>query len=551
MRRVLLLSAVLIVLPSAVAFSDPADTVPLEHWAYDAVQMLVDAGVIVGYPKTNDFRGDRALTRYEFAMAISRLMDWAAEAHVGGQPVPGVKGPAGSAGPPGPKGERGTAGPKGATGDRGESGPEGPRGTITDEEVRKACEKLLDEFQTELGDVRGQLTELEESVGDLDGRIEALEAAQRRPMVTGWMDYRIGLVGDLWKNAEFDALTAKLGVEGPINEELTGKITLKMVDDAARVADARLTPPFPDTLGMGDAIWLDEALVSFNTDCITPVHWTVGRQFLQYGLGVAVSNDRLSQQGVRWQLPDIGGSSIGLDVFAGFAWYDWGRSFGINHDHYTAYRLAYERPTWHIAGSYLFDGAGDEQAWSVDLAANIWDRDLKFEYAELERTASRQRLDNCLAWMGSLDLINAGSVRLTGIASRADACYNVTFSQLHPYYETLQYDLAAYPGAIPWERWTRNALIFRGAKTFGALATVDVGDMPVEVRYAHIDPIYNTPPAWWPSYSVGLYDDLVAVSATRNIVDGLDVGFTYARQMSNTAQTDDIDLLQAAATVSF
>ncbi len=551
MRRALFLPAVLLALPAAITYSDLTETVPPEHWAYDAVQTLVDAGIVIGYPKTNDFRGDRALTRYEFAMAISRLMDWAADAHAGQEGPPGAKGPVGTAGPPGPKGERGAPGPEGAKGDKGDPGPAGSPGTITDEDVRRACQKLLDEFKTELADVREQATDLEQRVGDLDDRVEALEAAQRRPTVTGWIDYRIGLVGDLWKNAEFDALTAKLGIEGPINDELTGRITLKMVDDATRVADARLTPPFPDTLGMGDNVWLDEALVSFSTDCITPTHWTVGRQFLHHGLGLAVSNDRLSQQGVRWQLPDIGGTDIGLDVFVGFAWYDWGRSFGINHDHYTVYRLGYERPDWHVAGSYLFDGAGDEQAWSVDLAADVWDRDLKFEYAELERNASRRRLSNCLAWMGSLDLINAGSLKLTATASRADACYDVTFSQLYPYYETLQYDLTAYPGAIPWERWTRNALIFRGAKTFGAIAMIDVGDMPVEVRYAHLDPIYNTPPAWWPSYPVGLYDDLFAVSATRNIVDGLDVSFAYARQMSDTPASGDLDLLQAAAVVSF
>ncbi len=551
MRRALSALVVVLCLYPATAFSDLAGTVPLEHWAYDAVQTLVDAGVIVGYPKTSDFRGDRALTRYEFAMAISRLMDWASDARPASAGAPGPGGPPGSAGAPGPKGERGDAGAPGPKGDKGDAGPQGPPGQVTDDDVRQACQKLLDEFKTELADIGAQAADLDQRLADLDDRVGVLETARRRPTITGWIDYRIGLVGDLWKNAEFDALTAKLGIEGPITDELTGKITLKMIDDAARVAAARVTPPFPDTLGLGDNVWLDEALLSFSTDWLTPTEWTVGRQFIQYGLGLAVSTDRLSQQGVHWRLPDIGNTNTALDVFTGLAWYDWGRSFGINHDHYTAYRLAYERPEWHIAGNYLFDGAGDEQVWSVDLAANIWNRDLTFEYAELERTASRQRLTNCLAWMGSLDLINAGDVKVTGIASRADPCYDVAFSQLYPYYETLQYDLATYPGAIPWERWTRNALIFRGARTLAAIATVDIGETPIELRYAHLDPVYNTPPAWWPNYAVGAYDDLVAISATRNIVDGLDVTFTYARQMSDVAGADDLDLLQAAAEVSF
>ncbi len=50
--------------------------VPYDHWAYDAVQKLVDEGAIVGYPKTHEFKGDREMTRFEFAMAIGRLMEW-------------------------------------------------------------------------------------------------------------------------------------------------------------------------------------------------------------------------------------------------------------------------------------------------------------------------------------------------------------------------------------------------------------------------------------------------------------------------------------------
>ncbi len=48
--------------------------VPFDHWAYDAVQQLIDMGIIIGYPD-GCFRGDRTLTRYEFAMALSRLLD--------------------------------------------------------------------------------------------------------------------------------------------------------------------------------------------------------------------------------------------------------------------------------------------------------------------------------------------------------------------------------------------------------------------------------------------------------------------------------------------
>ena len=51
----------------------PFADVPIDHWAYDAVSQLQDLGIIIGYPD-GTFSGRRALTRYEFAMALSRAI---------------------------------------------------------------------------------------------------------------------------------------------------------------------------------------------------------------------------------------------------------------------------------------------------------------------------------------------------------------------------------------------------------------------------------------------------------------------------------------------
>ncbi len=549
MGRGLFLCVVLSGLPCAGASSDPADTVPLGHWAYDAVQTLVDAGIIIGYPKTEDFRGDRALTRYEFAMAISRLLEWAGE-YPGTPGEPGPKGPRGDDGPPGPKGARGDPGPPGPKGDRGEPGPQGPPGRVSDDDVRKACEKLLNEFRTELADARGQADALGESLDDLDERVDTLEATERRPEVTGWIDYRIGLVGDLWKNAEFDALTAKLAIEGPITDELTGKISLKMIDDATRVAEARLTPGFDDPLGLGDSVWLDEAHVEFTTDWLTEIDWTVGRQFVDYGLGLAVSNQRLSQQGFRTQFPDIGGIDLYADFFVGGAWADFGNAFGINHDQYVAGHLAFQRPSWHLAGTYLFDGAGDERAWGIDTGVDLWGHELAFEYARMERDAGRMPGLGADAWLGTLELIDTKRVRLVGTASDASPCYSIVFSQLFPYYETLQYGIVYGDDTIPWERWLRSRPIFHGARTLGAIANVHVGDTLVEVRYLNLDPkcrlCYTKT-----LYATIHYRDLLAISATRSIVDGLDMTLTWGHEFSNLPEPEDLDLIQGALSTSF
>ncbi|HCU34789.1 MAG TPA: S-layer protein, partial [Armatimonadetes bacterium] len=59
---------------TTLAEDNPAGTVPFDHWSYDAIETLCNAGVIIGYPD-GSFRGNRGLTRYEFAMAVSRLLD--------------------------------------------------------------------------------------------------------------------------------------------------------------------------------------------------------------------------------------------------------------------------------------------------------------------------------------------------------------------------------------------------------------------------------------------------------------------------------------------
>src|SRR5260370_6920321 len=64
--------AAIVVARPALAQGPFAD-VPTDHWAYDAVNELAKQGIVNGYPDST-FGGKRALTRYEFAMAIQRML---------------------------------------------------------------------------------------------------------------------------------------------------------------------------------------------------------------------------------------------------------------------------------------------------------------------------------------------------------------------------------------------------------------------------------------------------------------------------------------------
>lgn len=84
----LLLGLTLWFLPApakAAAFPD----VPTDHWAYEAVQYMQDKGFVEGYPD-GEFKGNRTLTRYEFAIVIARVYDKLVEEFESGEIAPDV-----------------------------------------------------------------------------------------------------------------------------------------------------------------------------------------------------------------------------------------------------------------------------------------------------------------------------------------------------------------------------------------------------------------------------------------------------------------------------
>src|SRR6476620_5157039 len=109
MRRTALLVALAsaVLLGRAAHAQGPFADVPTDHWAYDAVNQLAAQGIFTGYPD-GTFGGKRALKRYEFAVAIQRMLqdvqrriDAASAAHEtkphGGAPPPPTTGGASQA----------------------------------------------------------------------------------------------------------------------------------------------------------------------------------------------------------------------------------------------------------------------------------------------------------------------------------------------------------------------------------------------------------------------------------------------------------------------
>ena len=74
MKKMLaVVAAASLVAVAAPAFANPFSDVPMNHWAYDAVETLAAKGILEGYPDET-FRGKKVMTRYEIASVIARMM---------------------------------------------------------------------------------------------------------------------------------------------------------------------------------------------------------------------------------------------------------------------------------------------------------------------------------------------------------------------------------------------------------------------------------------------------------------------------------------------
>jgi len=538
----------------------PMETVPFSHWAYDGCQQLTDLGIIIGYPD-GSWRGDRPLTRYEFAMAISRLLDTAK-----------LLGPPGAEGQPGPPGRQGEAGPPGPPGLAGPQGPPGPQGApgeaiFREESVAAIVNKLLDEFAPEMADLRSRLQSLDEQVGSLSARVTKL-SGPRRFETSGWVDYRLGFQGDtIGSSGAFDAISARLSVQGHLTDDIVGRVSLRAADVINPLSVIGIETwegpsfsdlPGPRPRGYGDNdVWLEEAYATFPTRHGLSGQWTVGRQFQSYGMGLLVNNERRAQQGLRFQKHGLFGRNLDFDAFYGGGTYDWTPipAPSDGSDLYVSLRLACQRPRWSVGLNALPDGVGDEQAWSADLWINLGDdRNLHAEYAQMQNHVNRELFPGIAvpyAFGLSVDLLHTPHLALQGFYCRVSSEYDVVYSSIHPYYELIE----GYPpnaNHIPWERWLRNPIFLTNIVTSGGSASGRLGEFSWQFcRYR----LTRYSDWWWgPPVAKLDYDLLWALSLSKAMAPGVGMGLTYAEEWPSGANLlfpKTRKLLEAACTVSF
>lgn len=200
MRKVFFVLAALMLATAVPAIAQgPFTDVPTDHWAYDAVNLLQKDGYVIGYPD-GTFGGKRAITRYEFAVAIARII----------AAIPGVQPP--------------VTPPTTSTQTPVDLSPYVLKSDLPDFSTfatkadLAALRRLIDEFRDELAALGVDVDALKRDVAALDCRVTALEAEQRRVKISGNTTvfgiataHRSGLVTAFDRDERPIALTNTLG----------------------------------------------------------------------------------------------------------------------------------------------------------------------------------------------------------------------------------------------------------------------------------------------------------------------------------------------------
>ena len=151
----LLAAGMTIAAPSTSAQAAPFLDTPTNHWAYEAVQNLAKKGIIIGYPD-GTYGGKRPMTRYEFAVAIDRLLRTMADM-TSQNPPPGTPAPA----------------------------------TLTQDELNQV-QALIDKFRPELDTIQTNLKDAQDNIDALRADVLDAKALANKAQDTANNSYGVG-----------------------------------------------------------------------------------------------------------------------------------------------------------------------------------------------------------------------------------------------------------------------------------------------------------------------------------------------------------------------
>ncbi|HUT75425.1 MAG TPA: S-layer homology domain-containing protein [Armatimonadota bacterium] len=512
------------------AFSD----VPSDHWAYDAVQELAADGLIIGYPD-GLYKGNRAMTRYEFAMAISRIKE---------------KG--GMVGPVGPAGAQGEPGPAGA-GD----------GAALTERQAQLLQQLQDEFMPELSQIRSDLDDVTMRVDDLEAM---MGTGPKTPKikVDGDIVYRtgfygtdlkpiggdtnpypgvIGLAKDAYKASNFGTMVTTINLAGQINDDVMVNVTL-LAEPRTNFPDEVSDPTWNLSLGLMDVVRVDEAWAKVNSRFIVPLTAKVGKQYFKANQGLALDNGLFALKAI-----DVGVGAGGNMMLHGiYGQFDREAFGGVmvtppssvsneGQDIFGASTLTIPVGGWTVTGVYVHSGINSQRVWSVGAEGKLLNRAITAEFAQaLRDSANRDINSEDKAWVLGANLLDTTNLTLGAKYGQLD--YNfidgANLSALVPY-------AAVSPHDIDWvdrPLFLDHNNIARGWEVNLAYRGLANGTMPIMVRYYDGDQLV----------SPGVYgngDAVWTVSVSKQLAQDVMATLLYGRrEVENTVVAPGADPIQ-------
>ncbi len=235
MKKTIILLAIVFALAVPLFAQSTFSDVPRDHWAYDAISELEDAGLIVGYPD-GEFKGKRTMTRYEFAVILCRLLPFLEGGE--GADVNGLV-------------KKSELDKYMLKGDYKPAENADLSGFASADALNK-LQALMDEFASELAALGVDVNVLKADVAALKSRVAALEDEQARVKITGAANFMVKDVisGDkpamdidgyddihgLAKRKQSFYKDVQLDIKGRVNDKINLYTTLVMGDFQRKMA---------------------------------------------------------------------------------------------------------------------------------------------------------------------------------------------------------------------------------------------------------------------------------------------------------------------------
>lgn len=439
MKKLLLLTVFGLVLGLATqAFSATLVDVPSNHWAEDAVQKIVNAGLVEGYPDRT-YKGERPLTRYEYAMVVARMLDMLDKTYC-------LKDECKGAAP--------------AAIDPAQL-----------DEIRDIVKKLAAEFKDELAALKVKVDENANKIAKLESKVD--KAFLGKLQVSGSIRQRIDvpdtdLSNDAFVNS-FYTLHYRVAAADLSNVAASGlSAGYEMVPELIFDGEAGDNVTF--SLGLSQTI-LNKAAISDNADNpedldikhayvdldfsetvreLDVLKLRSGYQALWFGpYGMLVDNTGVdSSPGIRL---DVAKDIVELAAFGGLAGVeDTGITAGLGsagRDAYAAVRLGLDLSFVDVGFNYLGSGILKEKGWGADVVAPLLRNspfltELRAEYmtiTDLTTGESVGSTDDDASFVIGLDLYETKRAGLTLSYADIPAAPGLTGLDSNPFteYDTL------------------------------------------------------------------------------------------------------------------